>query len=167
MGYMSIGLGGAYIMHCWHYGSAEGIICLYLLHDPVYNQEEQVLRGRYSQEEQVWTTECISRKAYVLIHPLPLMSKGESDFGVVAIKSKGGDFWHYDACVVLDGNPLIEEHLTYIQSDESTEEINRENRAYWSKMEPRGAERRQEEPCHIYMPKKRRIHSYREPIGAR
>ena len=51
------------------------------------------------------------------------MSKGESDFGVVAIKSKGGDCWHYDACVVLDGNPLIEEHLTYILSAESTEEI--------------------------------------------
>jgi len=42
------------------------------------------------------------------------MSKGESDFGVVAIKSKGGDFWHYDAGVVVDGNPLIDEHLTYI-----------------------------------------------------
>ena len=40
-----------------------------------------------------------------------------------AIKSKGGDCWHYDACVVLDGNPLIEEHLTYILSAESTEEI--------------------------------------------
>jgi len=37
--------------------------------------------------------------------------------------------WNYDACVVLDGNPLIEEHLTYIQSDESTKEINREKRA--------------------------------------
>ena len=22
--------------------------------------------------------------------------------------------WHYDACVVLDGNPLIEEYLTYV-----------------------------------------------------
>ena len=30
---------------------------------------------------------------------------------------------HYDACVVLDGNPLIEDHLAYIHSDESTEEI--------------------------------------------
>ena len=75
------------------------------------------------------------------------MSKGESDFGVVAIKSKGGDCWHYDACVVLDGNPLIEEHLTYIQSDESTEEINKENRAYRSQIRgengadgPRGAD---------------------------
>ena len=42
---------------------------------------------------------------------------------VVAIKSKGGDCWHYDACVVLDGNPLIEDHLTCIHSDESTKEI--------------------------------------------
>jgi len=49
--------------------------------------------------------------------------------------------WHYDACVVLDGNPLIEENLTYIQSDESTKEINRENRAYRSKTEPRGDKR--------------------------
>ena len=31
--------------------------------------------------------------------------------------------WHYDACVVLDGNPLIEDHLTCIHSDESIEEI--------------------------------------------
>ena len=31
--------------------------------------------------------------------------------------------WHYDAYVVLDGNTLIEDHLTYIHSDESTEEI--------------------------------------------
>jgi len=35
------------------------------------------------------------------------MSKGESDLVVVAIKSKGGDCWHYDTYVVLDGNPLI------------------------------------------------------------
>ena len=28
--------------------------------------------------------------------------------------------WHYDACVVLDGNPLIEDHLTCIHLDEST-----------------------------------------------
>jgi len=39
-------------MHYWHYGHAEGVICLYLFHDPVYNQKE----------EQVWETECISRK---------------------------------------------------------------------------------------------------------
>ena len=75
------------------------------------------------------------------------MSKGDTDFGVVAIKSKGGDCWHYDACVVLDGNPLIEEHLTYIQSDESTKEINKENMAYRSQRRgengadrPRGAD---------------------------
>ena len=28
---------------------------------------------------------------------------------MVAIKSKGGDCWHYDVCVVLDGNPLVAE----------------------------------------------------------
>ena len=26
---------------------------------------------------------------------------------MVAIKSKGGDCWHYVACVVLDGNSLV------------------------------------------------------------
>jgi hypothetical protein len=34
------------------------------------------------------------------------MSKGENDEAedyVVAIKSKGGDCWHYDSGVVLDG----------------------------------------------------------------
>ena len=37
------------------------------------------------------------------------MSKGENVAEVfeVAIKSKGGDCWHYDTYVVLDGNPLI------------------------------------------------------------
>jgi len=49
----------------------------------------------------------------ILVRPLPLMSKGESEMAV-AIKSKGGDCWHYDACIVLDGNPLAAEHLTYI-----------------------------------------------------
>jgi len=44
MGYTRTGSRGAYIMHCWNYGSAEAAICLYLFHDPVYNQEEQVLR---------------------------------------------------------------------------------------------------------------------------
>ena len=43
MGFTRTGSGGAYIMHCWHYGSVEGAICLYLFHDPVYSQEEQVL----------------------------------------------------------------------------------------------------------------------------
>jgi len=31
---------------------------------------------------------------------------------VVSIKTKGGDCWNYDACVVLDGNALVEEKLT-------------------------------------------------------
>ena len=42
-------------------------------------------------------------------YPLPLMSKGENDEAedyVVAIKSKGGDCWHYDSGVVLDGKPI-------------------------------------------------------------
>jgi len=40
---------------------------------------------------------------------------------MVAIKSKGGDCWHYDACVVLDGNPLVAKQLTCIwYRDEST-----------------------------------------------
>jgi len=30
---------------------------------------------------------------------------------MVAIKSKGGYCWHYDACVVLDGNSLITEEV--------------------------------------------------------
>jgi len=51
--------------------------------------------------------ECLFRKENILVNPLPLMSKGESDLVVVAIKSKGGDCWHYDTYVVLDGNPLI------------------------------------------------------------
>ena len=37
--------------------------------------------------------------------PLPLMKKGENDskdLGV-AIKSKGGDCWHYETSIVLDG----------------------------------------------------------------
>ena len=55
--------------------------------------------------------------------PFALDVKGGEWFGVVAIKSKGGDCWPYDACVVLDGNPLIEDHLTYIYLDEYTEEI--------------------------------------------
>jgi len=42
---------------------------------------------------------------------------------VVAIKSKGGDCWHYDAGIVLNGNPLVEEKLTYIYLHESTKEI--------------------------------------------
>ena len=46
--------------------------------------------------------------------PFALDVKGGEWFGVVAIKSKGGDCWHYDAYVVLDGNPLVEEQLTYI-----------------------------------------------------
>jgi len=29
-------------------------------------------------------------------------------------KKEGNKCWHYDACVVLDGNPLQEEHLTYL-----------------------------------------------------
>ena len=41
-------------------------------------------------------------------YPLPLMSKGENEAEdyVVAIKSKGGDCWHYDSGVVLDGKPI-------------------------------------------------------------
>jgi len=47
-------------------------------------------------------------------NPLPLMTKGENEFEniEVAIKSKGGDCWHYELgwCygtgVVLDGNSL-------------------------------------------------------------
>jgi len=38
---------------------------------------------------------------------------GELLVMVVSVKSKGGDCWHYDACVVLHGNPLVEKHLTY------------------------------------------------------
>ena len=77
---------------------------------------QQVLRG--SMDSGMY----IKEREY-LGPPFAVDVKGGEWFGVVAIKSKGGDCWHYDACVVLDGNPLIEEHLTYIQSDESTEEI--------------------------------------------
>ena len=71
-------------------------ICLYLFHgglwffvaDLVHIQGEHVLRGS--------------------IPLLPLMSKGENEAEVceVAIKSKGGDCWHYGSGVVLDGNPF-------------------------------------------------------------
>jgi len=30
---------------------------------------------------------------------------------MVDIKSKGGDCWHYDACVVHDGNSLVTKQL--------------------------------------------------------
>ena len=50
-----------------------------------------------------------------MVNPLPLMSKGESDLVVVAIKSKGGDCWHYDTYVVLDGNPLISNDKLYAE----------------------------------------------------
>jgi len=60
----------------------------------------------------------------ILVFPLPLMSKGERilvllviynsflqlaeiNTIMVSIKSKGGDCWHYDTSVVLDGNSLI------------------------------------------------------------
>jgi len=56
--------------------------------------------------------EMYIKEESILVCPLPLMSKGESEM-VVAIKSKGGDCWHYDACIVLDSNPLAAEHITY------------------------------------------------------
>ena len=44
-----------------------------------------------------------------------IFSKGREHLGPpFALDVKGGDCWHYDACVVLDGNPLIEEYLTYV-----------------------------------------------------
>jgi len=38
--------------------------------------------------------------------------------------------WHYDACVVLYGKQIIEDQLTYIYLDESTEEISDDNSQY-------------------------------------
>ena len=55
--------------------------------------------------------------------PFALDVKGGEWFGIVAIKSKGGDYFHYDEFVVLDGNQLVEDQLTYIYLDESMEEI--------------------------------------------
>jgi len=68
---------------------------------------QQVLRG--SMDRGMF----IKEREYLGL-PFALDVKGGERFGVFAIKSKGGDCWHYDACVVLDGNPLVEEQLTYI-----------------------------------------------------
>ena len=47
--------------------------------------------------------------------PFALDVKGGEWLGMVlAINSKGGYCWHYDACVVLDGNPPVVENITYI-----------------------------------------------------
>ena len=56
---------------------------LWFFADLVYSQEEHVPRGS--------------------INLLPLMSKGENDVEdlEVAIKSKGGDCWHYDSGMPL------------------------------------------------------------------
>jgi len=37
----------------------------------------------------VWAAECISRKEHILVWPLPLMSKGESDLVLLPSSPKG------------------------------------------------------------------------------
>ena len=37
----------------------------------------------------VWTAECLSRKENILVRPLPLMSKGESDLVLLPSSPKG------------------------------------------------------------------------------
>ena len=64
-------------MHCWHYAGSTWSFM-------VFGISGSFSGGACSQGEH---------------HPLPLMSKGENDVEdlEVAIKSKGGDCWHYDS----------------------------------------------------------------------
>ena len=66
-------------------------ICLYLFHGRLWYLVD------YDSSLQIWS---IVRGS---INPLPLMSKGENDIEdlEVAIKSKGGDCWHYDSGLAL------------------------------------------------------------------
>jgi len=61
--------------------------------DLVYSQEE------HDQLSKAKTLACSQGEH----NPLPLISKGENDFEDlgVAIKSKGGDCWHYDSSLPL------------------------------------------------------------------
>jgi len=63
-------------MHCWHYGSAEGAICLYLFHDPIYSQEEQVLKGSMDNRMYIKERVCLD-PPYIYIY-MPYMSKKRS-----------------------------------------------------------------------------------------
>ena len=57
---------------------------------------QQVLRGSMD-------SGMYSKEENILVPPLPLMSKGENDFEDLglAIKSKGGDYCHYDSGLAL------------------------------------------------------------------
>ena len=78
-----------------------------------YTKEELIQRFQQVPRGSMESGRFIKEREYLVL-PFALDFKGGEISGVVAIKSKAGDFWHYDACVVLDGNPLVGEHLTYL-----------------------------------------------------